>query len=156
MYAIRSYYGQRLKALMKLGLPCGGHRGQSPAMEGAGQGDDLKLARSAVNTRELDRGLIGLGTGVAHEDPVGKAVVDQQFRQLDLRLCMEQVRHMHQGSGLAADRLGHHRMAVPQGTDGNAGKKIKILLAVRVPNFAPAPLRITSYNVCYTKLLRPR
>ena len=130
--------GQRLEALVELGLAGGGDRGQGAAVEGAQQRDHLVAARAAVDAGQLDGRLVGLGAGIAQEHPVGEAVGHEQLGQLDLRPGVKQVGHVHQGLRLAADGRAHLRVAVPQRADGDAGEKIEILAAVRVPQPAAA------------------
>ena len=119
--------GERLKALVEFGLAGGGHGRQGPAMERAGQGNDLVAPFPGLDAGQLDRRLVGLGPAVGEKDLVGEGMGDQQFGQLGLRPG-----NMHQFSGLAADRLGDGRMAVTEGADRNPREKIKVLPTVRV------------------------
>ena len=64
--------GQRPERIGVFLLAAGGHRRQRASVKGAGGGDDLERTVAVPGTplpRDLDRSLIGLGAGVAEEDP---------------------------------------------------------------------------------------
>ena len=83
-------------------------------MERAQERNDFVFAWRAVDARELDGRLVGLGPGVGKKNAVRKAVPHQQLGQFYLWLGVEEIAHVHQLAGLIADGPGHLRLAVAQ------------------------------------------
>ena len=73
--------GDRAEAFEVFRVAGGGERGQRPAVEGAGEGDDAvalgMAADELVAARGLDRAFDRLGAGIAEEDLVGEASARQ-------------------------------------------------------------------------------
>src|SRR4030095_8360620 len=89
-----------------------------------------------VAARQFDRRFVGLGAAVAEKRPVSERVAAQLAGQLGLRLDMIKVGNVEHLLGLLLDRLDDRGMTVAEAVNGNAAKKIEILFAVGVPNFA--------------------
>ena len=132
----------RLKALVVLRLAGGGDGRQGAAVEaGLGREDQWAALGAAIDAAhhvavlagQLDRRLIGLGAGIAEEDLVGAAVGGDPGRQLLLLRDPVEVGHVLQPPQLARQRPPHHRAAVAEGADGDAGHAIEIALALAVP-----------------------
>src|SRR6478735_4152083 len=91
---------------------------------------------------ELERGLVGLGAGVAEEDArvVGPAEeADEALRQGDLRLGGEEVGDVAEGAELGGDGLDEGGVGVAEGVDGDAAEQVDVLLAVGVPHVRTLP-----------------
>ena len=119
-----------LKTLVVLGLTGGGDRRERAAMEAGCCREDHRLFDAAplmaVLARQLDRGLIGFGAGIAEEDAVGTAVAHQPAGQLFLFRNPIEVGHMLEPSQLLAQSPLHGPVAVAQGAGGNASNSIQV------------------------------
>ena len=109
----------RQERLLHVGLAGEGERAHRAAVEGVGQGQDAGTRRSAVprgavQARELERGLVGLGSGVAEVHAAGIAGAGEALeprRELELRRRREVVRDVRERRRLARDRLDERRGA---------------------------------------------
>ena len=126
--------GQRLERLAVGGLGRQGERAHGATVERALGGDEPGAAGPAG---ELERGLVGLGAGVAEEDArvVGPAEeADEALGQGDLRLGGEEVGDVAEGAELGGDGLDEGGVGVAEGVDGDAAEQVDVLLAVGVPH----------------------
>ena len=94
----------------------------------------------AVFARQLDRGFIGFGAGIAEEDAVGTAVVHQPAGQLLLFRNLIEVGHVLETSQLIAQSPLHGPVAVAQGAGGNASNGIQVAPPLGVLDPATLPL----------------
>jgi hypothetical protein len=95
---------------------------------------------ASVAAGQLQRGLVGLGAGVAEEDlsAATEEAVERAGHVL-AGLGAEQVGHVQERPGLLRQRVGHRRMGVAQRRDGQAGEEVEVAPAVGVPQLAPLP-----------------
>ena len=91
----------------------------------------------AVETRQLDGRLVGLGPGVAEERPVHAAETGEAFRQLLLLDDAVEVGGMYQEAGLLTQRLGHRRMGMAQPAYRHAADGVQVFITRRVPQPCP-------------------
>src|SRR5689334_4579920 len=105
-------------------------------MEAACEGDNLVAPlRLAVQTRELDRGLIRLSPAVAKEtNATNVASIGEDLAQKRLRLGVPGVGNMDERRNLFLDRLHHARRTVPEKVAPPTGKEIEIAVPLRVPD----------------------
>ena len=130
---------QGLERLAVGGLGREGQRAHGAAVEGALGGDEPGAAGPAG---ELERGLVGLGAGVAEEDTrvVGPAEeADEALGQGDLWLGGEEVGHVAERAELGGDGLDEGGVGVAEGVDGDAAEQVDVLLAVGVPHVRALP-----------------
>ena len=132
--------GQGLVAFLVLGLRGGGDRGQRAAVEAAAEGhDDALIRRAALRCRpfahQLDRGLVGLGAGVAQEHAFGEARGGDQFLgQSQRRFAVEHVAGVPELAGLLGE-CGHQiRIVVAQPAYGDARGQVQVFAALAVPD----------------------
>ena len=131
---------QRLKSLVILRLARGRDGGQRAAMErvvGRNDAGSRGAFLGPVPPRELHTGLVRFGPAVAEEPPLRERVFREQPSQLDLRLDVVEVGHVHQRLRLLAHGLGNGRVAVSQVRHGNSCEEIQIFPAVRIPQARP-------------------
>ena len=83
-----------------------------------------------VLPRNLDGGLIGLGSGIGEEHHVGEAVVDEPLRQTFAFRNLVQVGGVPELSRLFGQCLHQMRVRVAEGIDRDTGAKIEISLAI--------------------------
>ena len=103
--------GERREGLVLGRLPGRMQGGERAPMKRAVSGDDRVATPAAESTRELDRTLVSLGSGVGEKDlATGRCLVADQPVQ---RLCnllvqtgLEQVRDVEQRRGLLGNRAG--------------------------------------------------
>ena len=86
-----------------------------------------------VQARELDRGFVGLGAGVAEKHVVHGGQLAQAFGEFGLLRNFEPVGDVQQLAGLVADGGGHRRVRVAEVAYRHAGERIEIFLAGRIP-----------------------
>lgn len=94
----------------------------------------MRARGAAVQARELERGLVGLGAGVAEEHALGEGGIDQLVGQAQGRLVGEHVGDVPQGVGLLGQRLDQCRMAVTEGVDGDAAGEVDQLATALIPD----------------------
>src|ERR1700722_11709825 len=100
-------------------------------MEGAMHYD--YLATWLGLARQLDRGLVGLGAGVAEIDLATEARLRKTLSQAHRGLRVEQVARVHQASNLLAYRRHHARVTMAEARHGDAAEEVEVLLPVNVP-----------------------
>ena len=84
---------------------------------------------------QLDRGLVGLGAGVAQEGALGEARGRHQLlRQPQRRLAVEDVAGVPEFAGLFHQRGGQLRGAVAQAAHRDAGGEVDVVAALAVPD----------------------
>ena len=114
---------QGLESRLNLAIAGSAQGGQGATVKGAVQYDNGGLfdaAPVAVQTGELDRCFVGLGTGIAEETGLHAGYVRQGCGQLFLALDTIEVRCVDQLVCLFADSAGYRRMGVPESVDGDA------------------------------------
>ena len=126
---------QRREAAALLRLGAGERkRAHGASVEGAVEGDDV-LALGVI-ARELERGLDGLGAGVAVvERDAGRAWARSCERRAasgELRVVEVGAGHVNQFAGLLLDGGDDLGMAVSGGGDGDSGGEVEELIAVHV------------------------
>ena len=123
-------HGQECRLLFV--LSGGRQRGQGATVEGAVGGHHCVAVRSGPPAGQLDGALVGLGPRVGEEDlPAGTlhSPADQPVEgdgHVGADHIAEQVGDMAEGAGLGGHGLGHHRMGVPERSDGQTGQKVEI------------------------------
>src|SRR5262249_6877321 len=134
---------KRLEAVMVLLLGRRGDSGQGPAVESTAHRDDVAaVARSVLLgplPGQLDRRLVGLGSGVREEHPVGERVVAEQLGQVRLRRNVKEVRDVEQRRRLLPHRTHDFGMAMAQRGHRDAPREVEILLPFGVPDANPFP-----------------
>ena len=90
----------------------------------------------AVEPRQLDRGLVGLGAGVAEKYPVHAGRGAKPVGQLLLPRNLKQVGGMQQARGLVLQGAGQRREIVPEAGDRDAAQRVEVAAAVLVPEVA--------------------
>src|SRR5690606_5124647 len=95
----------------------------------------LRLAAHDVGVaaRQLERGLVRLGAGVAEVDPVGERAVDDGRRRPDLLLVVVGVRGVQDAGGLLGDDAGERGVGVAERADRDARGHVEVAIAARVP-----------------------
>ena len=125
--------------------PGGGAQGeQGAAVEGAVGHQHprrFKAAAVAVQARELQRALVGLGAGIGEERPLHAGRRGQPRRQFLLQRDAVQVGGVHQLAGLLAHGGRHRRVAVAQAAHGDAGDRVQVGVARLVPQPAAGAAR---------------
>ncbi len=134
---------QRLEAGLHLAVAGGRKRRQGAAVEGLFHDDDRGLLDAllvSVHARQLDRGFVGLATGIAEEHLVHAGqrgeTIGSGFRLADAI----QVRRMHEAADLLAQSLDQSRMIVAQRVDRDSRQGIEIGLALLVEQAATLPV----------------
>ena len=119
------------------------HREQRAPVERVDRGDDADLRGAVPVVRipagELERGLVGLGAGVAEEHAFGERRIDEALRQPQRRLVREPVRDVPDLPGLLRQRPDERRMAMAERGDGHAAREIDVHPAVLVPDARAFP-----------------
>ena len=100
-------------------------------MEGAVDDDDV--AAGAGLADELERGLVGLGAGVAEEDAPVEARLSEARGEAHGGLGVVEVADVHQPPGLLAHGLHDPRVAVAEVGHGDAAEAVEVLLTLGVP-----------------------
>ena len=111
------------------------HGSQRAAMKRVAKGDDLEGAIAVQLpplAGQLDRALVGLGTGVGKEDAVEAGVGGEQAGQLDHRGVVEGRAGIEQLAGLRRQRRGNFRRAMAETIDRPALNEIEIALALMI------------------------
>ncbi len=132
---------QRPEAGAVLRLAGHGERAHGAAVEAVLERDQLgalraRLGDHLIAARELQRGFVGLGAGVAKEDaPLERAALER-LGQTHLGLEIIEIRRVHQLARLRGDRVGQAGMTVPEHADGDARGHVEIAAAVGVPERA--------------------
>ncbi|MCW0425706.1 hypothetical protein NB713_003649 [Xanthomonas sacchari] len=146
--------GQRLVALLVLGLRGGGHRGQGAAVETAAEGDDHPpLRRTTLGggplAHQLDRRLVGLGAGIAQVRLLREARGHHQFLdQAQRRLAVEHVAGVPQLAGLFEQRRLQVRIVVAEPAHGDAGGQVDVVASLAVPH--PCALAALQHQLART------
>ncbi|MCY1486270.1 hypothetical protein D9M68_199090 [compost metagenome] len=115
-------------------LTTGGDRRDRAAVEGALEGDDVKLLRlplgEVVPPRRLDRAFQRFRTGIGEEDPIGKGYGGQAASKTFLTGNLVKVGKVPNLLGLRLQRLDEMRMRMAERVHGNAGSEVEIARAV--------------------------
>jgi hypothetical protein len=131
--------GQRLIALLVLGLGRRGDRSQRAPVKAAAEGDDRPaIRRTALISRpfayQLDRCLVGFGTGVAQKHLFGETrSADQFLGQSQRRLTVEDIAGMPQLASLFEQRRSQIRVTMPETAYRNACGQIDVLPTLVIP-----------------------
>ena len=128
-------FHQRLEAFLHLAVAGGGQGRQGAAMEAVLHHQNARCVAAAlvaVQTRQLDRRLVGFGAGIGEEHLFHAAQRAQARGQVFLGRYPVQVRGVHQLRGLIRQGAGHRRMGVAQVAHGDAGHGVHKTVAVRV------------------------
>ena len=126
---------QRLEARLYLAVAGGAQGGQGAAVEGSLQYHDgglVDLALVAVQARQLDGRLVGLGAGVAKEAVVHARHATQGRAQLLLGLYAVQVGGVDQFVRLLPYGGSDRRVGVAQAVDGDAGYGVQVAASLAV------------------------
>jgi hypothetical protein len=118
---------RRLLALLR-------RRAQRPVrapVEAAVQDDDVAPRLGLAG--QLERGLVGLRTGVGEEHRPAQRAGRQALGEPAHRLGVEEVADVQQPLGLIADRFDDRRVAVADARHADAGQEVEVLVAVVVP-----------------------
>ena len=135
---------QRLEAGLHATVAGGGERGEGPAVEAVLHHHDDRVAIAlamGVGPRELDGGLVGLGTAVAEEGAFHAAVGAERLGQPFLERDLVEVRAVDELFRLPAEGLGHVRMGVAEIADCDTRERIQISPALCVPEPGAAAVR---------------
>jgi len=128
---------QRFETFGVLGLAADGHGEQGTAVEGVQAGHDARLLVAELGmgdfTGQLQGRFVGFRAGIAEESAVGEGGFRQGQGQAQDRLIGVAIAQVPQGIGLLGQGFHHNRVAVAQGSDGDAGGEIQVMLAVLVP-----------------------
>ena len=95
------------------------------------------LPAVAMQARQLERGLVGLGAGVAEEGRLHAGQGAQALAQAFLPVDAEHVGGVQQQAGLLGDHGGDLRVRVAQGGHGHARNGVQVFGAVLVPEPGP-------------------
>ncbi len=121
-----------------LRLAAGCHGEERAAMERVQRRDHADLFGSVPVVgeapRELQRGLVRLGAGIAEEHALGERRLGEALREPQRRLVGEPVRHVPDLPRLLVERAQHRRMAVAERGDGDAAREVDVHPAVLVPD----------------------
>ncbi len=131
---------QRLEAALLGRVARGRQRGQRAAVKAVVHHQDLRprhLPAVAVQARQLERGLVGLGAGVAEEGRLHVGQGAQALAQAFLPVDAEHVGGVQQQAGLLGDHGGDLRVRVAQGGHCHTGNGIQVFGAVLVPELGP-------------------
>jgi hypothetical protein len=88
---------------------------------------------AAVLAGELDRALVGLGTGVREEDLAvrtrrgGEQEAVDCLRRVGRGRIGEEVADVDERAGLLGDRVGHHRVGVAERHHGDPREEVEVL-----------------------------
>ena len=97
------------------------------------RGEDRRAFRFAfapgVLARELDRGFVRFGAGIAEEDRIEAGEFGQAVGQRAGRFVMVEVAAVHERRGLIGDRARDARMRVAERAHRDAGDQIEIAVA---------------------------
>ena len=136
---------QRAEAFLDLFLRRGAHSAEGAAVKRLLGADDLEapalLAAGllhAVQPRDLDQRLVGLGAAVAEKHTARAGAQRQLPREFPLQRIAEQIANVNEFAGLAPHRLHPDRMAVAQRADGDARGEVEVFAALVVPDGASA------------------
>ena len=86
----------------------------------------------AGETRDLDRGFVRLGTGIAEEHAIHAAELAQAASKIFLLRHLVEVGGVQKRAGLFRQRAGDRRVCVAQATHGEAGQTVQIAFAVGI------------------------
>src|SRR5216684_1225885 len=128
-------FRQGLEGIRVFGLPPGRDGSEGAAVERAERRDDRVRAVAIAGAPlacDLDRGLVGLGAGVAQEDA-------RRERELDLGLGVVEVGRVDEGLRLRGQRGRDLRVRVAEKVDCNAGDEVEVFVAGVVVDEAAAP-----------------
>ena len=127
---------QGLEAGLDLAIAGGGEGRQGAAVEAVLHDQDgglLDPPLVTVKPGQLDGGLVGLGPGVAEEDPVHARQGGQAGPKLGLGGDLVEIGGMHQATRLIAEGLPHRGMGMAQAADGDARQGVEIAFTGLVP-----------------------
>ncbi len=142
-FAEREAGHERTEAALNLLLRRGAHAAERAAVKRILSANDLEAlallaARTApaVQARELDETLVGLGAAVAEEDTSRARMPRDPPRQLALVGVAEQVAHVHELRGLPLYGGDPARVAVPERVHRDARGEVEVARAGVVPHAA--------------------
>ncbi len=123
------------------GLATHAHGKEGTTVETLMEGDDLGLVGTklldGVTTGQLEGRLVGLGTGVAEVDLVGKRGGDQLLGQTQGRLVGHHVGEMPQLLALGFQGVDQLGMTMTQAIDRDTAGKVDIFTAFLIPDTRP-------------------
>ncbi len=128
-------FHQRLEAFLHLAVAGGGQGRQGTAVEAVLHHQNARRIAApvvAVQTRQLDRRLVGFGAGIGEEHLLHTAQRAQARGQFFLGRYPVQVGSVHQSRGLIRQGAGHRRVGVAQVAHGDAGHGIHKTVAVGI------------------------
>ena len=129
---------QRLERLAHVRLAGERERAHRAAVERVGEGEHAgACAARVVQARELERGLVGLGAGVAEPDAPVVARAGQPHEPLgefECGLGGEVVGHVGERRRLRRDRVDEHRVRMAERVHRDTGEEVEVLVARVIPH----------------------
>ena len=120
---------------LPFGRLTGGREGaQRPAVEAALERDDPGAAGRLAG--DLERGLVGLGAGVAEEGPATGEALREQGGELQHRLRPVEIGRVPEAVELLVGGRERRRGEVSEADDGDPGHEVEVLAAGVVPDAA--------------------
>ena len=106
-------------------------------MERALEGDDFILFRAemfpGVTPGQLERGLVGLATGIGKEHTFGKGQITQGLGQPQGRLVCHDIRQVPDFFGLLHQSTNKAGMIMPEAGHRNAARQVDVFLTLLIP-----------------------
>ena len=139
--------GQRLERLAHVRLAGERERAHRAAVEAVDEREHAGAgAARVVEPRELERGLVRLGAGVAEPGPAVVARPGEArdaLGELERGLGREVVGHVREPGRLRGDRLDEHGVRVAERVHRDAGEEVEVLVPGVVPDAgAPAVVEL--------------
>ena len=128
--------GQGLEVLVELVLAGGSQGGESAAVEGVLQGENiiavLALLPCGVLPRHLDGALVGLGAGVGEEDLLHAGSLAEHFGQNGAGLGVIKIGGVLELAHLGDDGLLPGLVRHAEGVDGDSGAQVDVFFSVSI------------------------
>src|SRR5690554_5020785 len=135
-HAVEAFH-QGLESCLNFFVAGGAQRRQCAPVEAAFRDQYNRLldaALVAMQTCELDGGLIGFGAGVTEEHAVHAGDGGELVAQSFLGWNAVQVGAVHDGAGLFGNGARHFGMGVPEPDHGDAAERVEILPTFGIPD----------------------